>query len=133
MDKLTALNADDAALLAAAIEARKNAYAPYSKFKVGAAVRASDGVVYKGCNVENASYGLSCCAERNAVFTAVAGGSARLTTLCVAADTPRPVSPCGACRQVLAEFKIPRIILANLQGEAVLYTYEELLPDSFTL
>lgn len=127
------LTAADAALLAAAIEARRNAYAPYSQFMVGAAVRTADGSIYRGCNVENASYGLSCCAERNAIFAAVGAGHTAMEALCVAADTSRPVSPCGACRQVMAEFKIPKIILANLQGEAAVYTYEELLPYSFSL
>lgn len=132
MDKPVVLNASDAELLAAAIKARQNAYAPYSKFKVGAAVRTADGI-YQGCNVENASYGLTCCAERNAIFAAIAGGAKGIEALCVVADTKEPVSPCGACRQVMAEFKIPKIILANLEGKAAIYTYDELLPYSFSL
>ena len=96
-------------LLAAAQAARDNAYAPYSKFKVGAAVETVDGEIFTGCNIENASYGLTCCAERNAVFAAVCSGVRRFKTLCVVADTDEPVAPCGACRQVLAEFPFEKI------------------------
>lgn len=123
----------DKELLAAALAARKNAYAPYSKFAVGAAVRTADGKIFTGCNVENASYGLSCCAERCAIFAAVGAGERKFTALCVAADTKEPVSPCGACRQVMTEFKIPEIILANTNGDIKIYTSEELLPYGFTL
>lgn len=123
----------DKELLAAALAARKNAYAPYSKFAVGAAVRTADGKIFTGCNVENASYGLSCCAERCAIFAAVGAGERKFTVLCVAADTKEPVSPCGACRQVMAEFNIPEIILANTNGDVKIYTPEELLPYGFTL
>ena len=94
----------DKKLLAAALAARENAYAPYSKFKVGAAVETADGHIFTGCNVENASYGLTCCAERNAVFAAIGSGARSFKALCVVADTEEPVAPCGACRQVLAEF-----------------------------
>lgn len=123
----------DKELLAAALAARKNAYAPYSKFAVGAAVRTADGKIFTGCNVENASYGLSCCAERCAIFAAIGAGERKFTSLCVAADTKEPVSPCGACRQVMTEFKIPEIILANTNGDVKIYTPEELLPYGFTL
>lgn len=123
----------DKELLAAALAARKNAYAPYSKFAVGAAVRTADGKIFTGCNVENASYGLSCCAERCAIFAAVGAGERKFTVLCVVADTKEPVSPCGACRQVMTEFKIPEIILANTNGDVKIYTPEELLPYGFTL
>lgn len=123
----------DKELLAAALAARKNAYAPYSKFAVGAAVRTADGKIFTGCNVENASYGLSCCAERCAIFAAVGAGERKFTVLCVVADTKEPVSPCGACRQVMAEFNIPEIILANTNGDVKIYTPEELLPYGFTL
>lgn len=123
----------DKELLAAALSARKNAYAPYSKFAVGAAVRTADGKIFTGCNVENASYGLSCCAERCAIFAAVGAGEIEFTALCVVADTKEPVSPCGACRQVMTEFKIPEIILANTNGDVKIYTPEELLPYGFTL
>ena len=123
----------DKELLEAALAARKRAYAPYSKFLVGAAVRAESGKIYTGCNVENASYGLTVCAERNALFSAVGAGERKFTALCVVGDTEEPISPCGACRQVMAEFKVPCIILANLKGDVKEYTLEELLPLSFNL
>ena len=123
----------DKELLEAALVARERAYAPYSKFLVGAAVRAESGKIYTGCNVENASYGLTVCAERNALFSAVGAGERKFTALCVVGDTQEPISPCGACRQVMAEFKVPCIILANLKGDAKEYTLEELLPLSFNL
>lgn len=123
----------DKELFKAALAARKNAYAPYSKFAVGAAVRTAGGSIFTGCNVENASYGLSCCAERCAIFAAVGAGERDFTALCVVAATEGPVSPCGACRQVMTEFKIPKIILANTDGEFKIYTPEELLPYGFTL
>lgn len=116
-----------------ACKVRKNAYIPYSKFAVGAAVYCSDDAVYCGCNIENASYGLCVCAERNAVFQAVCAGKLELKELCVVADTKKPVSPCGACRQVMYEFNIETIILANLQGECKICTVEELLPYGFEL
>lgn len=120
-------------LLNAALSARERAYAPYSKFLVGAAVLAKSGKTYTGCNIENASYGLTVCAERNALFSAVGAGEREFTALCVVGDTEAPISPCGACRQVMAEFKVPRIILANLKGDVKEYTLEELLPYGFSL
>ena len=123
----------DKELLEAALAARERAYAPYSKFLVGAAVRAESGKIYTGCNIENVSYGLTVCAERNALFSAVGAGERKFTALCVVGDTEEPISPCGACRQVMAEFKVPCIILANLKGDAKEYTLEELLPLSFNL
>lgn len=123
----------DKELLEAALVARERAYAPYSKFLVGAAVRAESGKIYTGCNIENASYGLTVCAERNALFSAVGAGERKFTALCVVGDTEGPISPCGACRQVMAEFKVPCIILANLKGDVKEYTLEELLPYGFTL
>ena len=123
----------DKELLEAALAARERAYAPYSKFLVGAAVRAESGKIYTGCNVENASYGLTVCAERNALFNAVGVGERKFTALCVVGETEEPISPCGACRQVMAEFKVPCIILANLKGDVKEYTLEELLPYGFTL
>ena len=120
-------------LLNAALSARERAYAPYSKFLVGAAVLAKSGKIYTGCNIENASYGLTVCAERNALFSAVGAGEREFTALCVVGDTEAPISPCGACRQVMAEFKVPRIILANLRGDVKEYTLEELLPYGFSL
>ena len=123
----------DKELLEAALAARERAYAPYSKFLVGAAVRAESGKIYTGCNVENASFGLTVCAERNALFAAVGAGERKFTALCVVGDTEEPISPCGACRQVMAEFKVPCIILANIKGDVKEYTLEELLPYGFTL
>ena len=120
-------------LLNAAISARGRAYAPYSKFLVGAAVMAKSGKIYTGCNIENASFGLTVCAERNALFSAVGAGEREFTALCVVGDTEAPISPCGACRQVMAEFKVPRIFLANLKGDVKEYTLEELLPYGFSL
>ncbi len=118
-------------LINRAVLAREKAYAPYSKFKVGAAVLGTSGRIYSGCNIENASYGLSNCAERTAIFNAMAEGETGIAAIAVAADTPEPVSPCGACRQVMAEFNIVKIILVNLQGRQRIYTLEELLPYSF--
>lgn len=118
-------------LMKIAIEARQNAYAPYSHFAVGAALLAESGRVYTGCNIENASYGLTCCAERNAIFAAVGAGERRFKMLAVAADSPEPVAPCGACRQVIAEFGIPLVVMGNLKEEIKTMTAEELLPYGF--
>jgi cytidine deaminase len=114
-------------LVMAAWRAREMAYAPYSKFAVGAALLASDGRVFSGCNVENLSYGLTQCAERTAICAAVAAGVRQFVMLAVVADTAVPVSPCGACRQVMAEFGVSRVILANRSGQLV-FSLEELLP-----
>ena len=119
-------------LIQAAIEMRKQSYSPYSNFAVGAAVLSNDGYIYGGCNIENASYGLTNCAERTAIFNAVSDGKRNLSAIAVVADTDRPCSPCGACRQVIGEFKIPCIIMANLKGEYKKVTLEELLPFSFS-
>lgn len=118
-------------LMKMAIEARQNAYAPYSHFAVGAALLAESGKVYTGCNIENVSYGLTCCAERNAIFAAVCAGERRFKMLAVAADSPEPVAPCGACRQVIAEFGIPLVVMGNLKAETKTMTAEELLPYGF--
>jgi cytidine deaminase len=118
-------------LVALAKEARRNAYAPFSNFAVGAALLAKSGQVYSGCNVENASYGLSICAERVALFKAVAAGEREFVAIAVVTETG--ATPCGACRQVLREFGGDlRVIVANLKGERRVYTLEELLPHSFT-
>ena len=118
-------------LIEAARQAREKAYAPYSKFKVGAAVLTSDGKIYTGCNIENASYGMSNCAERTAIFKAVSEGETKLEALAVIGDTNTPISPCGACRQVIAEFGIQQVAMANLKGGVKIVTLEELLPFSF--
>lgn len=124
---------DDKALIELAKQARAHAYAPYSGFAVGAAALSADGRVFLGCNIENASYGLTNCAERTAIFSAIAAGAKELAALAVVADGEQPCSPCGACRQVIAEFSIKRIILANLAGKSRVVTAEELLPYAFSL
>jgi cytidine deaminase len=118
-------------LIAAAWEAREKAYAPYSNFQVGAALLASDGQVFPGCNVENISYGLTNCAERVAIGAAVAQGVQSFEKVVVVADTAEPISPCGACRQVLAEFGVKTIILAN-RASSIEFSMEELLPRAST-
>ena len=119
-------------LMDCAIKARENAYSPYSHFAVGAALLCEDGTLFEGCNIENASYGLTNCAERTAIFKAVSEGYIKFKALAVVADTEGPCAPCGACRQVMAEFKIPLIIMGNLMGNIKIVTIEELLPFSFS-
>lgn len=133
-----ALPADDAGLLSAARAARQHAYCPHSGFAVGAAVRTVVGDVYSGVNVENASYGLTICAEQSAVAAAVAAGMrpGQLAAVAIAADLGEPVTPCGACRQVIAEFAAPdcRIISGLVRGELVRsWRLAELLPEGFAL
>ena len=118
-------------LIAKAMEAREKAHAPYSRFDVGAALLARSGRVYTGCNVENASYGLSICAERTAVFKAVSEGERNFEAIAVV--TEKGVTPCGACRQVLLEFgEDIQVIVANGAGEYRVFTLRELLPEAFT-
>lgn len=114
--------------------ARQRAYAPYSKFKVGAALLTKGGHIYQGCNIENAAYSLCNCAERTALFKAYSEGEKEFAMLAVVADSPRPVPPCGACRQVMAELCPPEmpVILANLQGEIQQTTVQQLLPAAFS-
>ncbi len=119
-------------LMDCAIKARENAYSPYSHFAVGAALLCEDGTLFEGCNIENASYGLTNCAERTAIFKAVSEGHIKFKALAVVADTEGPCAPCGACRQVMAEFKIPLIIMGNLMGDIKIVSMEELLPFSFS-
>ena len=121
-----------ARLIEAAAEVRSHAHAPYSHFRVGAAVLDSGGEIHVGCNVENASYGLSVCAERHAVAAAVASGVEGLEAVAVVTDTTPPASPCGACRQVLREFGDLAVILANPAGERTVTSVGALLPDAFT-
>ena len=116
----------------AALLAREHAYAPYSGFLVGAAVKADDGRIFVGCNVENSSYGLTICAERNAIAAAIAAGIRGFSALYVVADSSLPVAPCGACRQVMAEFQIPLIIMANLNGDERSSSWQALLPYAFS-
>ena len=119
-------------LIKLATEARENAYAPYSRFKVGAALLASDGRVFTGCNVENATYGLTVCAERVALWKAVSEGEREFVAVAVVADGERPPSPCGACRQLLWEFCDDiEVITANLRGGRQSYHLSELLPYPF--
>lgn len=120
------------ALIDAARGAANQAYAPYSKFRVGAAVRGASGALHIGCNVENASFGLTCCAERNAVFAAVAAGETRITHVVLYTPTIEPTAPCGACRQVLAEFGSDIQVLALCDGpERIETTVASLLPHPF--
>ncbi|RYD20164.1 MAG: cytidine deaminase [Verrucomicrobiaceae bacterium] len=114
-------------LVEAAWQAREAAYAPYSNFRVGAVVLAEDGRVFSGCNVENLSYGLTQCAERVAIGAAVVAGVRQFREMVVVADTGTPISPCGACRQVLAEFGVPLVVLAN-RTERLEFRLEDLLP-----
>ena len=119
-------------LIDRAIVAREKTYSPYSHFGVGAVLVCEDGSIYEGCNIENASYGLTNCAERTAIFKAVSEGHTKFKALAVVADTEGPCAPCGACRQVMAEFKIPLIIMGNLMGNIKIVTIEEQLPFSFS-
>lgn len=122
-------------LVDAAIEGRNNSYSPYSKFKVGAAALLKDGTIIRGCNIENISYGLSCCAERNTIFSLICQGykCEDVVAFAVVGDTKEPISPCGACRQVMAEFfkKDMPIILANLNKDIKVTNIVELLPYGF--
>ena len=124
-------------LLAAAREAQASAYAPYSNFTVGAAALLSDGSIYRGCNVENASFGLTVCAERVALFNAISDGRMDIAAIAVVTSAPKLCKPCGACRQVIAEFSQgdnPIMVLsAQIDGDFVLEPITALLPDNFTL
>lgn len=119
-------------LIKEAEKARKKAYTPYSKFKVGAAVLCDDGKIFSGCNIENASFGLSICAERVAFFKAISEGSTKIKAIAVIGNTNKPCSPCGACRQVISEFgeDIP-LIMTNLKGDVRIKKIKELLPEAF--
>ena len=120
-------------LLDAARAVRENAYAPYSHFKVGAALRAASGAVYTGCNVENVAYPEGTCAEAGAIAAMVAAGETEITEVCVIADSPTPVTPCGGCRQKLAEFArgdVP-VRLATVNGPEQMVTVADLLPGAF--
>jgi len=114
--------------------AREKAYVPYSNFGVGAALLTTDGKVYQGCNIENAAYSMCNCAERTALFKAYSEGDRDFQMLAVVADTDRPCSPCGACRQVISELcpRDMKVVLTNLKGDIQEITVEELLPVAFT-
>ncbi len=119
-------------LIEKAKRARLKAYAPYSNFKVGAALLTETGKVYTGANVENSTFGLTVCAERVAVFKAVNRGEKKFSKIVVVADKDPPITPCGACRQVLSEFAEDlKIVCANLQGKVERYSLKELLPEAF--
>jgi cytidine deaminase len=126
---------DSTLLLQEAIKARINAYIPYSRFGVGAALLDENGHVHHGCNVENAAYGPTNCAERTALFRAIADGhkAGSFQAIAVVADTDEPVAPCGVCRQVMAELCPPdmKVILGNLKGDIQETTVRDLLPGSF--
>jgi cytidine deaminase len=125
-------NEETAILVSAASRARENAHAPYSQFRVGAALRATSGRIFTGCNIENSSFGLTLCAERVAVFKALSEGERRFDAIAVVADTERLTPPCGACRQILWEFcRDAEVVLANLSGQMTMRRMSDLLPDAF--
>jgi cytidine deaminase len=119
-------------LISAAKQARENAHAPYSNFRVGAALRATSGRIFAGCNVENATYGLTVCAERVAIFKAISEGERGFNAISVVTDTDTPTPPCGACRQLIWEFcgDVP-VILANLKGKTEIIQMKDLFPKPF--
>ena len=119
-------------LIAKAREAMQHAYTPYSKFQVGAALLAEDGTIYTGCNIENASYGATNCAERTAIFKAVSEGVRRFKAIAIVSSSPAFTYPCGICRQVIGEF-MPEgeIILENAKGELQVYPFKEIMPYHF--
>jgi len=118
-------------LIKVAQKARAKAYAPYSKFKVGAAILGKSGKVYQGCNVENASYGLSCCAERNAVFKAVSEGEKEFLAIVIVSGSGEPTAPCRACRQVLNEFSPGMAVIMPGKKRTIRAELKELLPMAF--
>lgn len=124
---------DGSELVYLAMEAKKKAYVPYSNFRVGAAILTKDGKVYTGCNIENASYGATNCAERTAIFKAVSEGQRDFLAIAVNSDTEHFTFPCGICRQVMIEFSKDLIVyISNKHGEYREYTLKELIPEGFT-
>lgn len=125
---------DKDTLIIEAKKAREKAYVPYSNFQVGAALLAEDGTIYHGCNIENAAYSVTNCAERTAIFKAVSEGVRKFKAIAVVADTDGPCSPCGACRQVMSELlqRDTKIYLTNMRGDVSEWTLEELLPGAFS-
>lgn len=127
--------AEQRRLVSAARKAQRNAYAPYSRFPVGAALLTKNGKIYTGCNVENAAYPSGICAERTAIFKAVCEGEREFVAIAVIGPTEQPIAPCGACRQVMAEFSDadrPLIIIScSADGQAMVETLADLLPRSF--
>ena len=121
-------------LIKLAASAKKHSYSPYSKFKVGAALLCKDGTVYTGCNIENAAYGPSNCAERTAIFKAVSEGNTDFEKIAIVTDSPKPEYPCGVCRQVMNEFAPNlEIVVANEKGEYKITNLKKLLPHAFNL
>jgi cytidine deaminase len=119
-------------LINKAKNAREHSYSPYSRFKVGAALKTKNGMVFTGCNIENSSYGLSICAEREAIFKAISAGERDLDTIAVVTDSDKLTTPCGACRQVMWEFsKDMTIVVANLKGKKKEFKITELLAHPF--
>lgn len=120
-------------LIKVATEIRNNAYVPYSKFPVGAALQTKTGKVYTGCNIENAAFPVTCCAERVAIFKAISNGETEFFRMAVVADTKNPVAPCGSCRQVMSEFFDSKIsiYLSNLHQDTKVVKMEDLLPFPF--
>ena len=118
-------------LIDVAINAREKAYAPYSKFRVGAALLSSNNRIYSGCNVENSSYGATCCAERVAIFKAISEGEKQFSAIAIVSDSKDITFPCGICRQVMVEFNIPRVILGDCHGGYKGFSIEELMPHAF--
>ncbi len=122
-------------LINRALKARENAYVPYSNFKVGAAILTEDDIIVDGCNIENASYGASNCAERTAIFKAVSEGARKIKAIAIVGDKDNFTYPCGICRQVMLEFaenkEIPVIIIKN-ENEYISHTLEDIIPLSFT-
>ena len=134
MTNFSVTEAEREALIQAARAIRAQAYAPYSNFAVGAAVLAADGHIYTGVNVENASYGLTICAERVAICKAVSQGKRKIKRIAVVADTEKLTPPCGSCRQIIWEFggNIP-VVMSNLQGKVETHQMIDLLPDAFDI
>ena len=124
---------DPEKLVMLAIEARKNAYVPYSEFHAGAALVADNGKVYTGCNVENASYGAAICAERTAIVKAISDGAKKILAFAVSSDSNGATMPCGICRQVISEFASPEtpLYLSNYNGSFETWRFDELLPSAF--
>lgn len=120
-------------LIDEAKKARTMAYAPYSQFPVGAALITEDEEIFRGCNIENAAYSLSNCAERTAIFKAFSNGAKRFRAMAIVADTDRPCPPCGACRQVMSELcpENMKVVLSNMKGDILETTVKELLPGAF--
>ena len=130
-DHRSALEARRKELITAAASAWENAYAPYSHFQVGAAVLTASGEIYRGCNVENGSFGGTVCAERNAIGAAIVGGAKEIVAVAVYTDTDVPTPPCGICRQVMAEFGDVFVLSVTREGSEVIWSLDDVLPHRF--